>query len=167
MAKTSLKEIKHKRDGGGGAILPIPHCVLNSQAYIDLSPRAVKLLFDIAMQYNVHNNGSLLASWRHMSEKRGWSSMDALLKAKLELIEHQLIVETVRGKRPNLAGWYAITWAALDQIKGLEITAQDFPRGSYARWIAPEVTKAKRLPPPPESREKHYAKLREEKIVYP
>ena len=134
MAKTSLKEIKHKRDGGGGAVLIVPHVVLNSPAYLTLSGRAIKLLYDLTMQYNTYNNGALLASWRYMSEKRGWTSADQLAKAKAELIEKLLVVQTVQGLLPNKASWYGLTWLALDNIKGLEITPNNWPRGAYARW---------------------------------
>lgn len=166
MAKTSLKEIKQKRDGGGGAVLIVPHCVLNSKAYTSLSSPAIKLLYDVAMQYNTFNNGALLSSWRHMSEKRGWSSADQLTKAKAELIDKSLIVQTVQGQRPNKASWYGLTWLALDNIKGLDdgITASSWPRGSYARWI-PTETKEKRKPPAPETREPYYEKLRKKKSV--
>ena len=146
MAKTSLKEIKHKRDGGGGAVLIVPHVVLNSLAYLTLSGRAIKLLYDIAMQYNTYNNGALLASWRFMSEKRGWTSSDSLAKAKMELLERELIVQTVQGQLPNKASWYGITWLALDKIQGLEISAAHWPRGIYARW-QPTISKPKRKAP--------------------
>ena len=141
MAKTSLKEIKQKRDGGGGAVLIMPHVVLNSTAYLSLSSRAIKLLYDLAMQYNTYNNGSLLASWRFMSEKRGWTSADQLAKAKAELIQKLLVVQTVQGLLPNKASWYGLTWLSLDPIKGLEITANNWPRGSYARWQKVDLQK--------------------------
>ncbi|MDP3334540.1 MAG: hypothetical protein Q8S55_21525 [Methylococcaceae bacterium] len=141
MAKTSLKEIKHKRDGGGGAILIVPHVVLNSAAYLTLSGRAVKLLYDLTMQYNTYNNGALLASFRYMKEKRGWTSADQLAKAKAELIDKSLIVQTVQGLLPNKASWYGLTWLALDNIKGLEITVNEWPRGSYARWQKADLQK--------------------------
>jgi len=146
MAKTSLKEIKQKRDGNGGAVLIVPHCVLNSPAYLSLSGRAIKLLYDVAMQYNTYNNGALLASWRYMSEKRGWTSSDALSKAKVELLERELIVQTVQGQLPNKASWYGITWLALDNIKGLEISAAHWPRGIYSRW-QPTTPQPKRKAP--------------------
>jgi hypothetical protein len=69
-----------------------------------------------------------------MSEKRGWTSADQLAKAKAELIEKSLVVQTVQGLLPNKASWYGLTWLALDNIKGLDITANNWPRGSYARW---------------------------------
>ena len=147
--KSNLQTAKEKRDGGGGAVMVIPHCVLNSEAYRTLSGRAAKLLFDIAMQYNKNNNGQLLASWRHMSEKRGWTSSDALNKAKAELIDHDLIVQTVQGQLPNRASWYGLTWLALDNVKALEIPPQAWPRGAYARWKPDIAKKEKRSPPPP------------------
>lgn len=146
MAKNSLKEIKHKRDGGGGAVLIVPHVVLNSAAYLSLSGRAIKLLYDLAMQYNTYNNGALLASWRFMSEKRGWTSSDSLAKAKAELIERDLIVQTVQGQLPNKASWYGLTWLALDNIRDLEIATKDWPRGAYARWN-PSAPQTKRKAP--------------------
>lgn len=146
MRKPSLSAAKAKRDGGSGAVLLIPHCVLNSASYLDLSGRAIKLLLDIAQQYNLKNNGALLASWRYMSTKRGWKSADQLNKAKVELMNHSLIVETVKGHRPNKASWFALTWLALDQIAGLEISAQAFPRGAYHHWIPMDQENTARNP---------------------
>lgn len=142
MRKPTLSAAKAKRDGGGGAVLLIPHCVLDSAAYLDLSGIAVKLLLDLAHQYNLKNNGCLLASFHYMSVKRGWSSADQLTKAKRELLEHDLIVETVKGHRPNKASWFALTWMALDSIAGLEISAQSFPRGAYRHWEPPQQENA-------------------------
>lgn len=164
MAKTSLKQIKSKRDGGGGAVLIVPHVVLNSLAYISLSAVAKSLLYDVAMQYNTYNNGALLASWRYMNEKRGWTSADQLSKAKAELLERDLIIQTVQGQRPNKASWYGLGWVALDSLNGLEISAQNYPRGAYSRWL-PTEKETKRKPPSPATREAHYGKLREKNSV--
>jgi hypothetical protein len=128
------KTAKSKRDGSGGAILLIPHVVLYSDAFLTLSGNGVKLLVDIAQQYNTKNNGALLCSWRYMSEKRGWRSQETLNRARLELLERDLIFQTVQGRMPNKASWYAITWAALDKLDGLDVSPAVFPRGSYARW---------------------------------
>lgn len=108
---------------------------------------AIKLLWDIAMQYNMHNNGALLSSWRYMSEKRGWTSSDSLNKAKTVLLEHDLLEQTVQGRMPNKASWYGVTWLALDNIKGLEIATQSWPRGAYAHWKPKGTPKSKRKPP--------------------
>lgn len=146
MRKPSLSAAKSKRDGGSGAVLLIPHCVLDSAAYMDLSGRAIKLLLDLAHQYNLKNNGALLASFNYMSTKRGWTSADQLTKAKRELVDHDLIAETVKGHRPNKASWFALTWLALDSIAGLEISTQAFPRGAYRHWAPPQQDKFIRKP---------------------
>lgn len=146
------RKTKHasKRDDPNGAVLVIPHYVLNSDAYKTLSGNAVRLLFDIAMQYNTRNNGALLASFRYMSEKRGWTSADSLNRAIKTLEERQLIVKTVQGCMPNKASWFALGWAALDDLKRLDIAPQAFPRGEYARWKPTTESKLRRkIPPPP------------------
>lgn len=76
----------------------------------------------------------MLCSWRYMSEKRGWKSPDTLNRARQELIDRGLIVQTVQGRMPNKASWYAIGWCALDNLDGLDIKPQGFPRGAYRHW---------------------------------
>lgn len=139
-----------KRDDPNGAVVVIPHYVLNSPAYKTLSGNGIRLMFDIAMQYNGRdNNGALLASWRHMSEIRGWTSAGCLKKALDELLEHKLIFRTVQGHRPNKASWFAICWATLQVTKGIDVKTQDFPRGAYAHWIPSPETKLRRKMPQP------------------
>jgi len=136
------------RDDPNGAVIVIPHYVLNSAAYKTLSGNGVRLLIDISMQYNgKSNNGSLLSSWRHMSETRGWTSNGSLNNALNELLERELIFKTVQGHRPNKASWYAICWATLQVTKGIEVKVQDFPRGAYAHWRPSPETKLRRKMP--------------------
>lgn len=123
------KDAKDKRDGG--AFITLPLSVLNSRAYIEASPYARMLLIDLFMQYRGDNNGDLCAAWKFM-RLRGWRSEATLNKAKRELIELGLIVETRKGARPNKASLYAVTWCALDACGGkLDITPRGFPRGAY------------------------------------
>lgn len=145
----TLAKLKQDRDGGGGPVVVVPHVVLNSEAYKTLSGQAVRLLYDIAMQFNPYkkNNGALLASRAFMFEHRGWTSSDQLNKAKRELIERKLIAQTVQGMRPNKASWYGVTWHPLNDIDGLEIEARHWPRGEYKRWKPQPDAKPKRPPP--------------------
>lgn len=116
-------------DGGGFARLPLS--VLNSRAYIEAGPHARMLLIDLFMQYRGDNNGDLCAAWKLM-RPRGWRSEETLNKAKRELINLGLIVETRKGARPNKASLYAVTWCALDHCGGkLDMQPQAFPRGAY------------------------------------
>jgi hypothetical protein len=123
-----------KRDDPNGAIIAMPHYVLNSEAYKTLSGNEIRLLYDIGMQYNGNNNGALLASFRYMNQKRGWNSASSLNRAIKTLEERHLIVKTVQGHLPNKASWYAVGWASLDKLPNLDIKAQSFPRGQYAHW---------------------------------
>lgn len=130
MAKRkSWKEARDKRDGG--AFMTLPFSVLNSRAYIDASPHARMLLFDLFLQYRGDNNGDLSACWKFM-QARGWRSETTLTKAKRELIDAGLIVETRKGARPNKASLYAVTWCDLDDCGGkLDMSPAAFPRGAY------------------------------------
>ena len=129
MAKNRYKSAKDKRDGG--AFFTVPAAVLNGAAYLGLNAHARMLLFDLLAQYRGNNNGDLCAAYSIM-KLRGWKSTHTLQKAKLELLEACLIVETRKGARPSKASLYALTWHALDDCGGkLDITAQSFPRGAY------------------------------------
>jgi hypothetical protein len=133
---------RKRREKISGRFLAMPHTVLNSQAYLSLGPHARSLLFDMAVQYNGRNNGDLSATWEQMRQ-RGWKSRDTLCKAKKQLIERQLIVETRKGHRPNVASLYAVTWCGLDDCGGkLEMTEKAFPRSHYAMYgDAPPLVK--------------------------
>ena len=129
MTKKLFKGAKDKRDSG--AFVSVPLAVLNSQAYVQSSPYARMLLFDLFAQYRGNNNGDLCAAWKFM-KARGWHSETTLSKAKQELMKLGLIVETRKGARPNKASLYAVTWYALDHCNGkLDISPNGFPRGAY------------------------------------
>lgn len=131
MAQKRYKDARKKRDGG--RFVAIPTCVLESNAWIDASPYAVKLLLDLLAQYRGNNNGDLCAAWKLM-KRRGWRSEATLHKAKQELLALGLIAETRKGARPNKASLYGVTWAELDECDGkLDISPQAFPRGAYLR----------------------------------
>lgn len=133
--KNAYRNAARKRDVG--QFIAVPKIVLDSSTYLNLSPFAVKLLWDIASQLKGDNNGHLSCAWCVM-EKRGWKSQTTLMRAKTELLESQLIFETRKGARPNKAAWYAVTWQALDDIDGMDVKAAAFPRGAYRNLkIAP------------------------------
>lgn len=117
------------RDGGG--FVALPWSVLDCPAYQFLSHPARGLLLEFARQYTGKNNGRLLGSYAHL-EPRGWSSKDVITRAKRELMEAGFIFETVKGRRPNVAGWYALSWYGLDKLDGYDagVTAA-FQRGAY------------------------------------
>lgn len=96
--------------------LMLPRNVTDHPDFISLSSRAVKLLVDVAVQYNGHNNGDLCASMTLM-KMRGWTSNDQRNKALKELIEKGLLVQSRQGGRKR-ASLQAITWRAIDYCRG-------------------------------------------------
>lgn len=129
--KRNLKKGDSGRDAGG--FVALPWSVLDCQAYQTLSHPAKALLFEFARQWVRDNNGRLLASRAYLS-KRGWGSADVIQRAKTELITAGFVHETVKGHRPNKAGWYAVTWRTLDRIPGYDVgAAETFERGAYRK----------------------------------
>lgn len=97
--------------------LHLPSVLLKHPDFISLRPNSLKLLVDIASQYNGRNNGDLCAAMSIL-RKRGWNSNAQLSKGMRELLEKNLICQTRQGGLnlgPNL---YAITWQPIDECGG-------------------------------------------------
>jgi len=124
------KKAKEKRDGRQFVALPM--VVLESPGYRGASHTARSLLLDIAMQYTGNNNGRLTASAKYLQGK-GWNSNDTIVRARRELLDCGLLIETRKGARPNKAAWYALTWHDLDQTSGLDLDPKCYRRGEYMR----------------------------------
>lgn len=125
------RRIDTQRDPGG--FVALPWSVLDCPAYAALSHPARALLLEFARQLGKDNNGRLLASFAHLAP-RGWTSKDVITRAKRELLAGGFIFETVMGRRPNRAGWYAMTWRTLDRHPGYDDGAADlFRRGAYRK----------------------------------
>ena len=107
--------------------------LLNSPDFMALKGNSIKLLIDIASQYNGRNNGDLCAALSVM-RKRGWNSNQQLQKALKEIQERNLIVQTKQGglnMGPNL---YAITWQPIDECGGkLDVEPSLFPPRKFSR----------------------------------
>ena len=98
------------------SFVALPHRILECDAYFRLSAKGVKLLIDLFGQYRGKNNGDFGMAWTVM-EKRGWRSRDTLSRARRELLENGLIVQTRQGGR-NKCNLYAVTWLAIDECNG-------------------------------------------------
>jgi hypothetical protein len=128
----------HKRDNrrvdksrDPGQFIALPHVVLDSGAYIQLSHSARSLLIEIARQYNRSNNGRLITTLAYL-KPRGWNSSDTITRAKRELLAAGFIHETYKGHRPNRASWYALTFYTLDDHPNFDSGAyRAFRRGAY------------------------------------
>ena len=91
----------------------LPHAIMRSKEWIELSHRAVRLLIDFGEQLNGNNNGDLHCAWSLM-KKRGWKSQDQLVKARDELIKKGWIILTRKGSR-NIAHLFAISFRGIDE----------------------------------------------------
>ena len=83
------------------------------------------------LQFHGSDNGRMLLSRAYLNQ-RGWKSSDMIDKGKRELLDAELIFETVKGHRPNKASWYAVTWRRLDQLSGFDHGVEKaFRQGAY------------------------------------
>lgn len=98
------------------SFLSLPHVVLDSIAYKNLSSSAVKLIIDLAAQYRGKNNGDLSAAWVLM-KKRGWRSKSTLYRAIKVAEEAGFILRTRQGGI-NKCNLFAITWQSVDECGG-------------------------------------------------
>ena len=131
---------KAKRESGG--FIALPHAVLRSEKYGNLSAIATKLINDLFAQFNGKNNGDLCCAWTILN-KRGWVSRDTLNRARIELLEKQFIEVSRQGGR-NTPTLYALTFYSVDDCGGkLDIQPTGSPKGL---WRLPpiEVSKRKR-----------------------
>ncbi len=64
-------------------------------------------------------------------KKRGWTSNDVLHRAKLELIERGLIIQTRQGGLNAGANRYAMTWLDISNYVGLDIQSKHYHPGAW------------------------------------
>lgn len=126
MAKTKGKPL----EAVNGGYTPMPHAVLDSVAFKGASHTARSLLYELLRQHTGFNNGHL-----HLAQgwlrRRGWKSGDTIQRAKVELIERELIVQTKQGGLNIGACRFALTWVNISNFVGLEIRAAQYHRGAW------------------------------------
>lgn len=127
MARSYLKA-KGRRESG--TFLAVPRAVLESENYIALNAHAVKLFYDLYVQYRGNNNGDLCAAWKLM-KARGWKSRDTLERARAELLERGWTIVSRQGGR-RIPTLYALTFLAVDECAGkLDISPTKTPPGNW------------------------------------
>lgn len=123
---------KHKKplEPCQGRYTALPHELLDSVAFMGAGHPARSLLFDLLRQHNGRNNGhiQMAAPWM---KKRGWTSNDVLHRAKLELIERGLIIQTRQGGLNAGANLYAVTWLEISNFVGLDIQSKCYHPGAW------------------------------------
>ena len=83
-------------------------------------------------------------------------SAGVISRAKRELLDSELIYETVMGYRPNKASWFAVTWKNLSASQDYDVGAsKGFVKGAYKK----DVYKNPSLIPPNGTKEDPIAPL--------
>ncbi len=108
---------RQKGRSESGTFTSIPHRVQDSDNWRQASGTAIKLLCDIARQYNGRNNGDLCASLSVLRSK-GWTSPETVTWAARELRHFGFITLTRQGGLDLGASLYALTWHSIDECKG-------------------------------------------------
>ena len=116
MSTQTQKRLRNKNRYPFKFFVMFPCDVLNHETFRTLSPRARKLVVDIAAQYRGNNNGDLSATLSLMRD-RGWNSSDQLDKAKKELVGKD-VIRVARQGGLNKCYLYALTWFPIDECKG-------------------------------------------------
>lgn len=114
----------------GGSFTAIPHAVQDSPNWRQCSGTGIKLLCDLARQYNGRNNGDLCGALSVLKHC-GWNSGDTVGHALRELRHYGLLALTRQGglHGPSL---YALTWNPIDDCGGkLERPSTVTPPGDW------------------------------------
>ena len=131
MANDAKRRRRQKGRRIEGGYLGIPHYILRSTEFGALDPWSLKLLIELAGNYNGKNNGDLSAAFSTLA-KRGWNSPGTLFGTITRLLEKGWIVRTRQGGR-NRCALYAVTWWAIDACEGkwLEVREEAVPRHAW------------------------------------
>lgn len=136
----SRKDTRPERVSGGYST--IPWSVLDSIAFKGSSDKAKSLLFALMRQHNGANNGHLHVAKKWLYE-RGWTCDESNRKAKKELIERGLIIQTKQGGLNMGADFFALTWLAITNFVGLDIEAKQYRQGAYSLCKLPPTSRRK------------------------
>lgn len=92
------------------------HEIIDSENFLNLSNKSVRLLIDLQRQYNGTNNGDLCIAWSVMAKRR-WRSRETLYRALKELLYYEFIELTRQGGK-NRCSLYAVTYESIDHCNG-------------------------------------------------
>ena len=113
--KQSITREKKASKGKSDPNIPyaaIPHRVVDSAAFADLTPSSIHVLLLLTRQLSKDNNGHLQATRTWLAE-RGVGSNHTIKRALDDLTSHGFIYRTKSGSYGNGAARYAVTWLSL------------------------------------------------------
>ncbi|EJG0781111.1 hypothetical protein C4G25_RS19875 [Vibrio parahaemolyticus] len=121
---------KNKHSGKNkGRFAGLPVWILESKAYVSLTPLAKALLLEIAGQYSGNNNGYLSLT-RDDLTRRGYKTPSSNQKAIQSLLDAGFIVRTIEGgicRGRKTCHLYAITWQPSDENVDKPFNVQPLP----------------------------------------
>lgn len=121
---------KRPAEAINGLYAAIPHAVLDGAAFKGASYPAKALLHDLIRQHSGNNNGHLHLSFSWL-EGRCWKSRDVIQRARAELMERGLLIQTRQGGLNIGASRYALTWLSITNFVGLDIQSKDYHQGAW------------------------------------
>ncbi len=122
---------KHARlETISGGYAAIPWTVIDSISFKGASDKAKALLFALMRQHSGNNNGRLQLAKKWLYNQ-GWTCHENNTKARNELIQRGLIVQTKWGGLNMGADLFALTWHDITNYVGLDITAKAYAKGFY------------------------------------
>jgi len=141
-----IPESKRSKQTGKGKRaehLGIDKWIINRDEFAAIKDAPLKLLIDLAAQYNGFNNGNLsIAEVRHR-----WPSRDKTTRAERWLIDNNWIIKTKIGGLgigPNL---YAVTWWPIDDCKGKHhYQAETVPSHAWLKTRRPDRETVRAVP---------------------
>ena len=107
---------KHKGRRESGTFTAIPHSVQDCANWAACSGTGIKMVCDLARQYNGRNNGNLCGALTIL-KRSGWNSADTQTWALREARHYGFIVLTRQGGL-NIPSLYAVTWHPIDDCGG-------------------------------------------------
>ena len=112
-----ISERKRAKTTGKGAkvqYLGIPHWIIRREEFAAIPGSPMKLLIDLADQYNGFNNGNLSIA----QIRPRWSSRSKTTRSEQSLIRNGWIIKTKHGGLGMGPDLFAVTWWEIDACKG-------------------------------------------------
>lgn len=123
-----------------GGYAAFPHSVFDSLSFSGASDKAKSLMLALIRQLNGVNNGHLQLTSKWL-KSAGYTCPSNNIKARKELIERGLIVQTKFGGLNMGADLFAVTWLPITNPVGLDITMNGFNQGAYKLCTLPPTKK--------------------------
>ncbi len=112
------KRAKLTGKGASASFISMPHFVLNSAEFAELTGNELRMLMELARQYRGSNNGDMEASRERLMKERGWKSHQTIDAQLAKLERKGWIVKTRQGGKRIGCTLYAVTIWPVDECGG-------------------------------------------------